>query len=96
MLFAGYVDITRRQSFGCLVLTKISQKIDNLIAPVSRYENIGEDGKDVLEVARRSNKNWRYRCAFQHASQLMAGTCGEGKWRRLFRVAYDIKQGEET
>jgi hypothetical protein len=52
MLFAGYVDITRRQSFGCLVLTKISQKIDNLIARVSRYENIGEDGKDVLEVAR--------------------------------------------
>jgi hypothetical protein len=32
MLFAGYVDITRCQSFGCLVLTKISQKIDNLIA----------------------------------------------------------------
>jgi hypothetical protein len=52
MLFAGYVDITRRQSFGCHVLTKISQKIDNLIARVSRYENIGEDGKDVLEVAR--------------------------------------------
>jgi hypothetical protein len=31
MLFAGYVDITRCQSFGCLVLTKISQKINNLI-----------------------------------------------------------------
>jgi hypothetical protein len=51
MLFAGYVDITRRQSFGCHVLTKISQKIDNLIARLSRDENIGEDGKDVLEVA---------------------------------------------
>lgn len=31
MLFAGYGDITRRQSFGCPVLTKISQKIDNFL-----------------------------------------------------------------
>jgi hypothetical protein len=49
MLFAGYGDITRRQSFGCPVLTKISQKIDNFIVRISQYENIGGGGRIALE-----------------------------------------------
>jgi hypothetical protein len=41
-------------------LTKISQKIDNFIAGVSQYENIGAGGKDPLREPQLSAKGRRW------------------------------------
>lgn len=54
------VDITHQRIFRCLGLTKISQKIDNFIAGVSQYENIGAGGKDPLREPQLSAKGRRW------------------------------------
>jgi hypothetical protein len=87
MLFAGYGDITRRQSFGCPALTKISQKIDNFIARVSQYENIGGGGRIDLEAAQVCNKKIGRSVCLSVLEPALASSTGEGKLKRLICVA---------